>query len=85
MRKIEIGHEVEVARAIFRDRTLYAAQGEIGEVIGVFKTQPYRHGSTVVWHAKVRMEGSGVIKTFRVTSLTRRQGNPIPRTSAAQR
>lgn len=80
MRKIEVGHQVQVARDIFRiadvngtrTRILYAKEGETGVVVETFKTVPYRNGSALVWHAKVRMGGpTSPLKTFRVTSLTR--------------
>lgn len=47
----------------------YASAGDVGVVLETFKG--YEDGSFRVWHAKVRMDDGGVIKTFRLTSLCR--------------
>lgn len=66
MKKIEPKDRVEVARDITRAEGPYATAGETGVVHELFQPQG---GSKSPWYAKVLMDG-GMIKTFRVTSLT---------------
>lgn len=73
MKKIEVGHEVEVLRDIKRVEGPYAKAGEAGVVIEVFfntARTPRQGNHPQNWNAKVKMAAGG-IKTFRVTSLGR--------------
>lgn len=67
MRKLEPGHRITVLRDITRKEGPYAKAGETGEVIECFSPYGRKEDS---WHAKCAMS-TGVIKTFRVSSLQR--------------
>lgn len=70
-RKIEVGHQVEVARKITRKEGVYAEAGERGVVVEIFR-QARTGSGPLAWYAKVRMGGpTAPLKTFRLTSLDR--------------
>ena len=64
---------VELKRAIRRSEDAeYGLKGETGVVVEVFRPQSQAGGGILKpWHAKVRMDRGGKIKTFRLTSLSR--------------
>jgi hypothetical protein len=68
---IKSGHRVRLLRDISRAEGPYAQAGEAGTVTETFRPPGTSSGTLGPWCAKVRMDGTGVIKTFRLTSLER--------------
>lgn len=68
---------VKLARDIYRIdykdrlRKVYAEKGEVGAIIEIFRPRPTGSGEVKPPSAKVKMDASGEIKTFRLTSLER--------------
>lgn len=68
-KKINVGDAVVVNKDITRREGPYARDGERGVVEETFRPPSSAACKFQPWYAKVRMDGTGVIKTFRLTSL----------------
>jgi hypothetical protein len=77
-KRYNVGDNVSVNKNIYRidhitrAKVLYASLGEIGTIVEIFRPQPTSGGGYVKtpFYAKVKMDVSSGIKTFRLTSLS---------------
>jgi len=70
-----VGDRVTVLREILRmkgcERVVYAKENEEGEIVEIFKPVPTGFGEKKPPYAKVLMNKTSGVKTFRLTSLKR--------------
>lgn len=77
--KVTVNKDIYRIDHISRAKTLYASPGEIGTIIEIFRPQPTAGGKSAKtpFYAKVKMDISGGIKTFRLTSLSKTDNNIV--------